>query len=86
MKNWWQREVYVVWHAQTRRFRAIKWVIIVVAGALLYYVKGWEITVKVFLFLALCGVAVHFLFRYMSHGWMESLWLYKKVEIPFDKQ
>lgn len=85
MKNWWQRELYVAWHAQTLRFRSFKWLLIIVGGLLLYYVKGWETTVKVFLILAICGILIHILFRYMSRGWTESWWLFKKIDIPFDK-
>lgn len=81
LNDFWRREKHVALNAQSRRFRIIKWLIILLIAALLYYLFGWKIVVISFLTLCTVGVAVHFLLRYMTDGWTRSWGPYKRIKL-----
>ena len=70
------RELHVIARGQSIRFRVVKYAILVPLFIVLYAWKGWEITWKVLVALAILGVLVHFFFRHMTDGWRKSWWLY----------
>ena len=77
-----RREAYVAVHAQTVRFRIIKYLILVPLGVSIVLWKGWMAFVWTFLVLLVLSLTMHFIFRWKTKGWRQSWGLYKKVEIP----
>lgn len=77
-----RREKYVVIHAQTKRFRVVKYIIIF---ALLFAAiawKGWQNAFILLVLMAALSIFIHFLFRWKSKGWTESWGPYKKLNLP----
>ena len=84
-KDFWMREVHVAMHAQTARFRVVKWVIILLASATLYFWKGIGILGHALLVAFVVSIFIHFLFRYMSDGWTKSWGPYKHIKLDGEK-
>ena len=75
--NWIKREKYVVVHGQSKMFRIIKWIVLIILGSLIYLFFGGKVLILVILTLAVIGVSAHFLFRWKTHGWTRNWGLYK---------
>lgn len=74
-----KKEIHVAIHAQTARFRVVKYAILVPLLAAVYWKWGGETfawTLGVLLILALM---MHFFFRWKSNGWMDDYGPYKSV-------
>jgi D-alanyl-lipoteichoic acid acyltransferase DltB (MBOAT superfamily) len=86
MKNFLKREGYIALHGQTSRFRVVKWVIILAITFIIYKLWGW-VGVKTFILVgALLGIAVHFIFRWKTHGWTRPWGPMKEViRTPYDE-
>lgn len=82
MKKWLSREIYVAIHAQTVRFRIVKYLILIAIFTSLYLWQGWTVVWATFLILFVVAISIHFLFRWKTDGWRKSWWLYKKIDIP----
>ena len=75
-----KRELYIVIHGQSWRFRVVKYVVLLAIVGALFTWKGLETTVLVFLFLAVVAVGVHFFFRWKTAGWTRSWGPYKNIQ------
>lgn len=84
MENWIKREAHIIAHGQSKMFRIIKWVILVVLGALVYAFFGGKVLGWTIFILAILGISAHFLFRWKTRGWTKDWWLYKATKTPFD--
>ena len=80
-KDFYRREKHVALHAQSWRFRVVKYLVIVAIAAAIYVWKGLGTVGLLFLFLASVGVCVHFFFRYKTHAWTESWGPYKRIPL-----
>lgn len=83
-KEFWEIEKYVALHAQTTRFRVIKYIVILVITFLVYGWKGWGAVGYLFAIMFIFGLGVHFLFRYKTKVWKESWGPYKALS--FEKK
>ncbi len=80
MKEVLKKELYVAIHAQTARFRVVKYILIF---AVLGSVYTWKDAGAVWWTLGiafLVAIALHFFFRWKSKGWNEPWGLYKPPE------
>jgi hypothetical protein len=84
LKELLRREMYVVVHGQTARFRIVKWIVILAAGSLLFAWIGPALTGKLFVVLAVFGILIHFLFRFKTKGWTRPWGPYKRVLLDDD--
>lgn len=75
-----KKELYVALHAQTARFRVVKYIVFLAIFGAIYRWKGWGTTWKVLLSMVVLGTAVHFFFRWMTEGWTKPWWLYKPLD------
>ncbi len=82
LKQMIQREKYVAIHAQTLRFRIVKYLILLAIAWAVYAWGGWSAVSTVFAFLFVIAIGVHFLFRWKSKAWTESWGPYKKLDLP----
>lgn len=82
IKKFLEREKYVALHAQTWKFRVVKYAILITiaTGSVLW--KGWQATGILFLLLFFVAIAVHFLFRWKSKAWTQDWGPYKKLDLP----
>lgn len=81
-KEWVRREKYVALHAQSFRFRVVKYIVIIALFTALVWWKGWMTALSLLLGLAITGTVVHFIFRWKTKGWTQSWGPYKKINIP----
>ena len=81
-KEWIEREKYVATHAQSWRFRVIKYIVIVSFLIALGFWKGWQASVLLLLSLAVLGTILHFILRWKTKAWTQSWGPYKKIDIP----
>ncbi len=82
IKEFIAREKYVAIHAQTLRFRIVKYLILASIAGGIYVWKGGRAVWTVFLFLFIIAIAMHFFFRWKTKAWTESWGLYKKLDLP----
>ncbi len=80
-REFWKREMHVALHAQSARFRVVKWVVILSGSVALYFWKGLSAVVEVLVFLAVFGVCMHFFLRWKSDGWTKSWGPYKRIRL-----
>lgn len=85
-KDFWMREKHVALNAQSRRFRIIKWLVILTIAALLYWWKGWIAVVSLTLFCVIAGTTLHFLLRWKTDGWTKSWGPYKRIPLESSKE
>ena len=85
MKHWIKREAYIVVKGQSRQFRIVKWIILIIFGALIYVIFGGKMLGQIILLLTVAGIGVHFFFRWKTHGWTRDWGLYKAIKTPFDE-
>ncbi len=83
-KEFFKREKHIVLHGQSRRFRIIKWIVILSLAFLLFKWKGALVVGYTFAALAVLGISLHFLLRWKSKGWTQSWGPYKKI--PLNKE
>lgn len=81
-KQWWNREKYVAIHAQTARFRVIKYLIILALLAIVFAWSGWKGIGMFFVITIPLSLAVHFFYRWKTKRWTESWGGYKKLNFP----
>ncbi len=74
-----EKEKYVVVHGQSRRFRIVKYSIIIPLLAGLYFWKGLESTLYTLLISLIVSVVLHFFFRYKTKAWTKAWGLYKPI-------
>lgn len=75
-----RRELYVVAHGQTWRFRAGKYSILSCIAGGMYVVGGWSLVGIIFGSLIPFAIIVHFFFRWKTHAWKKSWGPYKVLD------
>ena len=68
-KEIFEKEKNVVVRGQSVRFRIVKYSILLPLFALLWWWKGWYISLQVVGALFIVSLGVHFFYRYMTAGW-----------------
>ena len=81
-KEFYRKEKYIALHAQSRRFRIVKYCMLLAVAVVVYVWKGLAATGLLFLLLFLAGMGLHFFFRWKTEGWTKSWGLYKRI--PFE--
>lgn len=81
-KEWFEREKYVALHAQSRRFRIIKYIVIISLSLIIGLLKGWILVLELLGCLFVLGITVHFVFRWKTKAWTQSWGPYKKMDLP----
>lgn len=78
-----RREGYVALHAQTLRFRIIKYIVLLVLATAVYGWKGASVLALVFFYLFLLAIGIHLLFRWKTNAWTRSWGPYKKIPLKY---
>ena len=81
-KEFYRREKCIALHAQSRRFRIVKYCVLLAVAVGVYVWKGWAATGLLFFLLFATGICLHFFFRWKTEGWTKSWGLYKRI--PFE--
>jgi hypothetical protein len=81
-KSFWKRETHVAIHAQSWRFRVMKYIVLLALAFGVYVMGGWNLLGTVFGILLVLSNAVHFFFRWKTVAWTKSWGPYKKIELP----
>jgi hypothetical protein len=81
-KEFYRKEKYIALHAQSTRFRLVKYCVLLAVAAVMCVWKGLAATGLLFLLLFLAGIGLHFFFRWKTEGWTKSWGLYKRI--PFE--
>lgn len=71
-----KREIYIILHGQSVRFRIIKYLILIGITVLLYKFYGSNGILYFYSFAFIFGIAVHLLFRWKTNGWRKSWGLF----------
>lgn len=79
LKEFYRKEKYIALHGQSRRFRIVKYSVLLVAALGVYAWKGWETVGLLFFLLFLASICVHFFFRWKTEAWTKSWGLYKRI-------
>jgi Flp pilus assembly protein TadB len=83
-KTWFKREKYIAIHGQSKRFRIVKYCILLIVTIIVVTWKGWMTALMMIVLLAILGILVHFLFRWKTSGWTKQWGLFKVIKTPFD--
>ncbi|MEX1997349.1 MAG: hypothetical protein WEA04_01590 [Candidatus Andersenbacteria bacterium] len=86
LKAFFKREKYVALHAQSFRFRIVKYLVIFGIAYAVYAWKGLESLGLLFLFLTVVALGIHFLFRWKTQAWTKSWGPYTYIPLPPDEQ
>lgn len=76
-----QREKYIALNAQSKKFRIVKWVVILIIAIIVFIWKGPFTDLVFFSSLALLGLSLHFFLRWKTNAWTESWGPYKKIPL-----
>ena len=82
LKDFYRKEKYIALHAQSRRFRIVKYSVLLVVAVGVYAWLGLGAVGLLFLLLFLVGICLHFFFRWKTEAWTKSWGLYKRI--PFE--
>jgi len=82
LKEFYRKEKYIALHAQSWRFRMVKYCVLLAVAVFTYVWKGLAATGLLFLLLFLAGIGLHFFFRWKTEAWTKSWGLYKRI--PFE--
>ena len=74
-----KKELYVALHAQTTRFRIVKYIVIFGVGGAVYWQWGGEVLAWALVGALVFALAMHFFFRWKSKGWNENYGPYKSL-------
>lgn len=67
-----QREIYVIVHGQSLRFRIVKYIVLLGIATLLYKLYGWTGIIYLLAFACIVGIVGHTFFRWKTNGWTKS--------------
>ena len=82
LRDFYRKEKYIALHAQTGRFRIVKYCVLLVVAVAMYVWKGLAATGLLFLLLFLASICLHFFFRWKTGAWTKSWGPYKRI--PFE--
>ncbi len=80
-KDFWAREKHVALNVQSRKFRIVKWIIILLFSLVLYWWKGLHVVLAMIFIGALAGLFMHFFLRYKTDAWTKSWGPYKRIRL-----
>ena len=66
------REGYVALHAQTWKFRVVKYIVIVAIGWGVHAWGGWPAVGRTFAVLLVVALFLHFIFRWKTKAWTQA--------------
>lgn len=72
LKEFYRKEEYIALHAQSRRFRIVKYCVLLAVAVGVYAWKGLAATGLLLLVLFLAGICLHFFFRWKTEAWTKS--------------
>jgi len=72
LKEFWKKEKYVAIHAQSVKFRIIKYSILIPLFICSYYWKGTRFTGILLLTLTVVAVTMHFILRWKTKAWSQN--------------
>ena len=78
-KNLIKKELYVAIHAQTARFRVVKYIVFFAIFGTVYWLWGGKAVLWALGISLVFAIAMHFFFRWKSKGWMEDYGPYKSL-------
>ena len=79
LKEFYRKEKYIALHAQSRRFRIVKYSVLLAVAGGVYAWLGLGAVGLVFLVLFFAGISLHFFFRWKTEAWTKSWGLYKRI-------
>ena len=82
LKDFYRKEKYIALHAQSGRFRIVKYSVLFAVAVGMYVWKGLAATGILFLLLFLASICLHFFFRWKTEAWTKSWGPYKRI--PFE--
>ena len=82
LKEFYRKEKYIALHAQSSRFRIVKYCVLLVIAVGVYVWKGLGAVGLLLLLLSIAGICLHFFFRWKTQAWTKSWGLYKRI--PFE--
>lgn len=74
-----KKELYVAVHAQTARFRVVKYAILIPLFGAIYWWKGKEVTLWTLGIALVFAIAMHLFYRWKTNGWQDSWGGYKSL-------
>jgi hypothetical protein len=77
--NPFKKELYVAIHAQSARFRLVKYAILVPLFAVIYRLWGREVFLWTLGIAFIFAIAMHLFYRWMTNGWQDSWGGYKSL-------
>jgi Flp pilus assembly protein TadB len=84
LKEFYRKEKYIALHAQSSRFRMVKYIVLLAVGAGAHAWMGLGAVGLLFLLLFIGGICMHFFFRWKTQAWTKSWGPYKRI--PFDEE
>ncbi len=75
------REKHVALNAQSRKFRIVKWIVILLIATALYRWKGMNAVVTFIAIGAIAGVILHFFLRWKTDEWTKSWGPYTRIPL-----
>jgi len=78
-KGFLKKELYVAIHAQTARFRVVKYAILLPLFGAVYWWKGGKVLAWTLGVSLVFAIAMHFFFRWKTKGWEQSWGPYKSL-------
>ena len=82
LKEFYRKEKYIALHAQSRRFRIVKYCVLLAVGVGIHAWRGWAAVGILFFCFFFAGISAHFFFRWKTEAWTKSWGLYKRI--PFE--
>ena len=79
-----KREVYIAIHAQSSKFRIIKWIIILLVTYAIFLWRGLGAVYSWVIFGFVLGMTLHFFCRWKTRGWKHKWGKFKPIKTPFD--
>jgi hypothetical protein len=80
-KEFWRREKFVALHAQTVRFRIVKYIVILALLGGVYVWRGVGMVGILFAAMFVFAIALHFFFRWKTEAWTKSWGPYKYIPL-----
>jgi uncharacterized membrane protein len=82
LRDFYRKEKYIALNAQSRRFRIVKYIVLLVVAVGVYVWMGLGAAGLLLLLLFLAGICTHFFFRWKTEAWTKSWGPYKRI--PFE--
>jgi Flp pilus assembly protein TadB len=81
LKDFYRKEKYIALHAQSSRFRIVKYSVLLAVAVAVYMWKGLASVGHLFLVLFIAAICLHFFFRWKTNAWTKSWGLYKRISL-----